>query len=283
MRFSLPSVGASVRSKLRAAIGKCDGLTGLTDALPPIPLTLDRQSLRVRYRCAIAQRLAAIAQRSPVDLATDLATAWHQDAQVQGASLATIQVHRSGSLDLELTDRAIAIWLNALSQLQIPSLAPSADPQAFAVYYALDRCRSLITAAEHEGWFVRRDLDQSWLDDRGQLRLSLTAERQMIHHLVQTLDTIADHPPTSTQTPHPKLADRLAAAFETLHRHSRPWHARQTQDTATAIARLGLFLSCAHTVQATLWTPSQFVDAVDPWHWLHPPDARTNTPDQNHS
>ncbi len=309
MRFSLPSVGASVRSKLGETIQLCkdfEDIAGLTNPLPPIPLTLDRQSLRVRYRCAIAQRLAAIVHQSPVELATQIATAWNQNDRVNGQALATIGVHRSGSLDLELTDAAIATWLDALSQMQISSRSRSPSQpdhpdgnQPFAVYYALDRSRSLIAAAEREGWFDRQTLAQYWLDDRGQLRLSLTAERHVILNLMQATDAIGDRLETSfTSSPKPstkpstpskhrqdqqKIADRLAADFETLHRHSRPWHARHTHDTATASARLGLLLSYAHTLQAVLIPSSQLVGAAVPSRWLHQPDARTNSPGQNHS
>ncbi len=301
MRLSLPSVGASVRSKLMEVIQCCEDfedVTGLTDPLPPIPLTLDRQGLRVRYRCAIAQRLAAIVHRSPVELATQIATAWNQNDRVNGQALARIRVQDSGSLDLELTDAAIAIWLDALSQMQISSRSrspsrpdhPDGD-QSFAVYHALDRCRSLVAAAEREGWFDRQTLKQYWLDDRGQLRLALAAERHAILSLIQTTDIISDRLDPSTlpehrhrpHLPQHKLADRLAAEVETLQRHSRPWHARHTQDTATARARLGLLLSYDHALQVLLMPFRLLVRAAVPSRSPRQPDARTNSPGQNHS
>ncbi|TAF55987.1 MAG: hypothetical protein EAZ61_03715, partial [Oscillatoriales cyanobacterium] len=75
-----------MRSRLIEEIGRCEGLAQFTEwseARPPIPLTLDRQALRVRYRCAIAQRLAAIVHRSPVELANQIVTAWHQEDHSQ--------------------------------------------------------------------------------------------------------------------------------------------------------------------------------------------------------
>lgn len=298
MRFSLPSVGASVRSKLTEAIQLCkdfEDIAGLTDPLPPIPLTLDRQGLRVRYRCAIAQRLAAIVHRSPVELATQIATAWNLEDHVKGHALARIRVQDSGSLDLELTDAAIAIWLDALSQIQLSAQrSPPNHPDgahSFAVYHALDRCRSLVAAAEREGWFDRQTLTPYWLDDRGQLRLALAAERHAILCLIQTTDIISDRLDPSTlpehhhrpHLPQHKLADRLAAEVETLQRQSRPWHARHTQDTATARARLGLLLSYDHALQVLLMPFRPLVRAAVPSRSPHQPDARTNSPGQNHS
>lgn len=293
MRFSLASVGTLVRSKLRSAIGSAigsaieigSGMVDIADPLPPIPpipLTLDRRSLRVRYRCAIAQRLAAMTDRSPFDLATDIATVWQESDRLAARSLAVITAHPNGSLDLELTDRAIGAWLDALSRLDIPQTEsrsisnplrtdplktnPLKTEQSFAMYYALDRCHSLIAAAEAEGWFDRRNLAKSWCDASDQLRLALSAERQAIVGLIQAIDEFDQYCdqhgdqdcdqsilPNQRHQHHPqKLADRLAANFETLHRHSRPWHAHRTQDTATATARLGLFLGYAHTLQTFL-------------------------------
>ena len=271
VRFSLPSVGASVRSKLRSAIVLCPGLVENVDGLPPIPLTLDRRSLRVRYRCAIAQRLAARLGRSPRAIATEIATAWQSHPDLDGRSLAALTVRSDGSLDLELTDRAIGLWLAAVSGdeagLADSGLAVRSDAVfSFAVYHAFARCRSLVAAAEAEGWFDRELLAAGWCDRAGCLRLGLAAEWRAIVGLVGVIDGLSlegqglgaigkvgqrsDQPNQLNQLV--RLADRLAADFEWLDRHSRPWQAYHTQDRAMAIVRVGLFQAYARVLHAVL-------------------------------
>lgn len=312
VRFSLPSVGASVRSKLRSAILLCPGLVENGDGLPPIPLTLDRRSLCVRYRCAIAQRLAARLGRSPVQIATEIATAWQSHPDLDGRSLAALTVRSDGSLDLELTDQAIAVWLDGILALgEGCSVFPegaiaAAGGVSLGVYQAFVRSQACVVAAEREGWFDRGALAPLWCDQAGCLRLGLAAEWRAIVGLVGVIDGLSlggqglgaiskagqrsDQPNQLV-----RLADRLAADFEWLDRHSRPWQAYHTQDRAMAIVRVGLFQAYArvlHTVlglkdingsDSSIPREHQTAHVTSPLPATHLPDAKTSSPDQNHN
>jgi len=242
VRFSLPSLGASVRSKLRSAIALCPGMVEATDVLPPIPLTLDRRGSAVRYRCAIAQRLGAITGQSPWAIAMAIATVWQTDGDLAGRSLAELTVRSDGRLDLELTDRAIGLWLAAVSGdeagLGDSGLAVRSDVVfSFAVYHAFARCRSLVAAAAAEGWFDRELLASLWCDQAGCLRLGLAAERRAIVGLAWVFDGLCC---LGGGVGSVRFADCLAADFEGLARHSRAWSALRMNDRAMAIVRVGL-------------------------------------------
>jgi arginyl-tRNA synthetase len=212
-----------------------------------IPLKRDGDDLPLRYSSAIALKFAPQHQCSAIDLAERLA----RSIRTNNPNF-SVEVASTGWMTLQLTDRAIADWLQFVLQSFPPSplhdeSSPKSGSSCFPAQYARARCCSLLQLAYREGaidYSLLGDGDRQmtaqpipWLDpDHQRLRLQHRAERRLVSQLIHTADALtATHPQNYT-----KLALKLGDRFEEFYSQCRFLGAVKTVNPRLAEARVGL-------------------------------------------
>ena len=178
----------------------------LLQSLSPqsIPVKRVRNLTRIVYASAIAHSLAAQAQLPITIVAAEFAKLlgqWLQQPDfclglpipIEAQSTLKIQATPSGLIEIEFTDRTIALWLNALfSASEIPLQHSSSDSKlqpevVFAAQHSYARCCSLLSLGHSEKLITLNSLDSEAIDwqfslpllgsNLAELRLSLSTHR----------------------------------------------------------------------------------------------------------
>ena len=243
--------------------------------LDEIPLNRAKNSTRVLYISAIALKLAVCYQ---CDIKEDIKGVWQQTPQTIATQLVetlqplcsgdfTIAVAPSGIIQFELTDLALAVWLQRLAQTALPLpesqiLSPVVPvDRLFPIQYSHARCCSLLRMAHRDRIIAIVEFDRAptpqiwslsapnpipWLDEDGRLRLVHPAEYNLISQLLAVLDSLApiieqynDEKPVN----YLKLANSLSEAFQTFYSQCRIWGEVKIETPKLAQARLGLVLA----------------------------------------
>lgn len=238
-----------------------------------IPLYPVKDATSLLYVTPISFKLANSWQRSPIDIAAQIVMHLSSDSALQSF---TIQSVDPGSIHLQLSEGAIAAWLQHLAEGGRGAEEPP-RPQTlsiewkgetcrgaealFPVQYAHARCCSLLRLAHREGIIQLKEPDPEaspvfweaispnplpWLQEDSQLRLVHRAERHLIFHLLTALDALY-YP--NHQNHSEKLARTLSESFQTFYAQCRIWGEVKTEAPQLAQARLGLILA----TQSLLW------------------------------
>ena len=249
-----------------------------------IPLKRARKAIPFVYVCAIAHRLATPSQSAAL-IAAQLVDTLLQPLPIpEEGSLSDIvvQATATGLLQFELSDRAIAAWLDRLLANVLPqqSCVPLAAmerqmllPTAaiFEVQYAHARCCSLLRLAHSEGLIMLNTLDNAplvwrvvkppsvpWLTSTAQLCLNHPVDRKLLGYLVEALDCLSDEPIRRTQQSL-RSAQAIAQAMQAFHRAHPLWRKTGTEPNLL-VSQLGLLLATQRILYALL------TDGLD----LHP-------------
>lgn len=270
-----PSLKQLLLNRLQAALGLyVADASVLTQRDRHISLHRAKDNRRVLYVWAIALQLSEAKNMPALEIATAIATLIRGVGSNPGAAVScdfTVQVVPPGWIHLELTEPAIAAWLQRLAQGEKRSggaggaggdsfspLAPRPSAtRMFAVQYAHARCCSLLQMADREGLITLTEpvLDTSaavfhlvapdpipWLNS-DQIRLCHPAERAVIAQLLGLLDDLYCPCPSRQPIDWEKAALNLSQAFQTFYSCCRIWGEVKIQTIHLAQARLGLVMA----------------------------------------
>lgn len=250
-----------------------------------IPLHRAKDDNRVLYVSGIALQLSGTMNIPPLEIATalssklvvDVANLVCRGKSSPGVAVSqdfTVQVVPPGWIHLELTDSAIAAWLQSLSQVDLgrwgdeetttqppnhPTTSPplSGSSRLFAVQYAHARCCSLLRLAHSEGLIMLKEPEPDnsprvflavapnpipWLNCDQKLRFCHPAERALIAQLVGLVDSLYYPCPSRQTVDWEKAALNLSQAFQTFYSCCRIWGEVKIQTLHLAQARLGLII-----------------------------------------
>jgi len=256
----------------------------LAQTVQAISIKRARKAIPFVYVCAIAHQLATPSQSAAL-IATQLVDMLLQPLPMpEEGSLSdiTVQATATGLLKFELSDRAIAAWLDRLLAKALPQdlcvpltsmerqmVLPTAA--TFEVQYAHARCCSLLRLAHSEGLITLDRLDAAplvwcvinppsipWLTSTAQLCLNHPADRRLLGYLVEALDCLSNESPHRTQQSL-RSAQAIAQAMQAFHRVHPLWRKTGTEPNLV-VAQLGLLLATQRILYALL------ADGLD----LHP-------------
>ncbi|MGK7875905.1 MAG: DALR anticodon-binding domain-containing protein [Xenococcaceae cyanobacterium] len=230
-----------------------------------IPLCRLKNHTGVVYRCAIAFGLASVQKLSPEAIAHQLVTflpTIASNLNNQPLLDFTVRVVNPGWIDFELSDRALAVWLQQLPQ--ITSVHPPSSEvgsreesfefvsNLFPIQYAHARCCSLLRLGHREGLIGLHDQDFSqpvwqWVEpnpipwfnphpEHGNFQLVHPTERHLILQLLAVIEALD----SSEEGNWVKLAADLSKAMLDFYRSCRIWGEIKKETPALAQARLGL-------------------------------------------
>lgn len=224
-----------------------------------IPVYVLKDSWPIQYHCAIALKLAKIKNHHPLEIATQILQGLPGKSEWAEIS---ISVTPSGIIAFELTERAIATWLQQMIQTSLPvSSLPSSstrvfsennDPNLFKVQYSHARCCSLLRLADRDQiislaepsvqttpplWVFREPDPIPWLKCNRQLRLRYHRERRLISQLLSAFDL---DQPSSDQKYWKTKANLISDAFQEFYSQCRIWGEVKLETLKLAQARLGL-------------------------------------------
>lgn len=256
-------------SQLQAALGLYvpDGSV-LTQRDWDISLHRAKDYRRILYISGLALQLEKTQKIPALEIATALAKLVVNIATpIPGAGSDhdfTVQVVPPGWIHLELTEKAIAAWLQRLhsspprlSNLSLEHRLPRGDTShLFAVQYAHARCCSLVYLAHREKLMIVRvepntssavfraiDPDPiPWLNG-DQIRFCLPAERALITQLLGLLDDLYCPGKEGKKIDWEKAALNLSQTFQNFYSSSRIWGEVKIQTLHLAQARLGLVMA----------------------------------------
>jgi hypothetical protein len=268
-------------SRLQVALGLyvSDNLVLNKQQERHIPVHRAKNDNRVLYVSGIALQLSGTMNIPPLEIATALSSKLVVDVanlacgaeSSPAAALSqdfTVQVVPPGWIHLELTEPAIAAWLQCLSQVELRRFSPpphhpttppplSDSSRLFAVQYAHARCCSLVRLAHGEGLIMLKEpeLDNTprvflavapnpipWLNCDQKLRFCHPAERALIAQLVGLLDDLYYACPSRQTVDWEKAALNLSQAFQNFYSCCRIWGEVKIQTPHLAQARLGLVI-----------------------------------------
>ncbi|MFB2898478.1 DALR anticodon-binding domain-containing protein [Aerosakkonemataceae cyanobacterium BLCC-F50] len=237
-----------------------------------LSLTRVQKDTVVVYICAIAFKESQSWGTSPIDVATQIADQFSylssQELSDDPKKYFTLKVVPPGWLHLQLTDLGIATWLQSLAEGQggeedkgtrgqgdkeSSSFSASTSSQSlFSVQYAHARCGSLLRLAQREGsWGAIAPDAIPWLNEKGELRLTHRAERNLISQLFSALDEMYC-PASSKKLNWEKLAQEISFSWENFYRQCRIWGEVKTEVPELAQARLGLLMATQAILQLLL-------------------------------
>lgn len=244
-----------------------------------IPLNRAKNSTRVLYVSAIALKLANNWQQPPQAIAAQLV----ENLQAPVNADFAIEVAPSGMIEFELTDRALAVWLQRIPNLSVgrrqclvpteiyrsgthsidveSALSNSAEGVLFPIQYSHARCCSLLRMANRDRLISIVESDRAttpqiwsliapnpipWLDENGRSRLVHPAEYNLISQLLAVLDSLApliEQYNDEKPVNYLKLASNLSATFQTFYSQCRMWGEVKIETPKLAQTRLGLVLA----------------------------------------
>jgi hypothetical protein len=204
-------------------------------------IAIGRLKFQLGYRCAIALQLSRQLDLSSLSLAKQLVS--NLSAVCPGF---TILVQESGWIEFRVSDRALAIWLQQISQtIRSPKQRSLKEilPGLFTLQYAHARCCSLLRLGEREGLIQLNETLQwkhphliPWLDKDEAFRLIHPTEIYLIGQIFEVIDALA-----CQKTDWNKLATRLSEAVLDCDRDCRIWGDIRRDYLELSQARLGLY------------------------------------------
>ncbi|MGH2412623.1 MAG: DALR anticodon-binding domain-containing protein [Microcystaceae cyanobacterium] len=227
-----------------------------------IPLNRLKHETTIIYRCAIAFRVARRQTISPAEIAkqfvthlTTVSSAVSNQPQLDF----TVRIVEPGWIDFNLSDRALAVWLQQLLEFPIPnSQFPIPNSQfpipycLFPIQYAHARCCSLLRLGHRESLIQLHDPNFSqpigqWLNpnpipwfspslESGNFQLVHPTEKQLIFQLLAVVDRLED----ARAVPGFQLAAGLSQAFSNFERSCRICGEVKQKTPELSQARLGL-------------------------------------------
>jgi len=216
-----------------------------------IPVKLLKNTPQITYQSAIAIKLSHQWQLNQIELATALVSEISAATPNPILSELTVTATPKGWIDLQLSDRDLAAWLQ--QWLAIPQeISDSTQPSPiqinpFPIQYAYARCCSLLRLGHQEGLMQLSDPDLKvlnwqvitpspipWLSHQEPPNLILIhpQEQRLIASFLQTLDEF------NSLTPAGCL--QIATAFDGFHRYCRIWGEIKAIAPQLSQARLGL-------------------------------------------
>lgn len=236
--------------------------------LSSISLDLLDKGTHFSYGWAIALQLATPQQHSPREIAVQIAQDLAQLSEIE------VGVKDNGWIELDLSDRIIAHWLQAGTQnpLEIHSswhslsIARPDREREFLWQYAHARCCSLLNAGDRDRLIALAPVcDETnrhwsaiapipWLASNGQLQLTHPAERRLIYQLLKISDILSLPVPKQPERLAPRLIQTLVEAFLSFERACQIWGAVKAQNPHLAVTRLGLVLLVQQRLQDLLAT-----------------------------
>lgn len=268
----LPAIAPLLLERLREAIAPTGTRGVLEPAIPvgaieEIPLTRAKNTQQILYISAIALKLAKTWKQPAMELAEAIAA---RCTESQAGVSFSIRAVSPGWIHLQLSDRALANWLQSLSEFSAarnrvcstnpvsPLQAPENPDKLFPVQYAHARCCSLLRLAHREGvvslsvpkceseppvWEAIAPHPIPWLNETS-LQLAHPAERHLISELVSATDALWHaHLPAAPPKDWFKIAADLSQTFESFYSACRIWGEVKRENPSLALARLGLILA----------------------------------------
>ncbi|MDY7023519.1 MAG: DALR anticodon-binding domain-containing protein [Cyanobacteriota bacterium] len=224
-----------------------------------IPVYALKDSWPIQYHCAIALKLAKINNHHPVEIATHILQGLSGESEWVEIG---VNVTLSGIIAFELTDQAIATWLQQMTQTPLPlsSFPVSStevfiennDQNLFKIQYAHARCCSLLRLADRDQiiflaepsvqttpalWLFSEPKLIPWLECNRKLRLQHDRERRLISQLLTSFDL---DQPASDQKYWKTKANLISDAFQEFYRQCQIWGEVKLETPELAQARLGL-------------------------------------------
>jgi DALR anticodon binding domain len=290
-----PAIKPLLLLRLQTAVSLCGKALGVSVAfedevqLPDIPLRGMKGAMPLIYVSAIAHKVANSWQKPVIDVATEIgshlfdpdrASQRSADAALQDF---TIKIVPPGWIYLQLSDAAIAAWLQRLAQAPPWLLSRGAEGQVnrgdgetldlafstppaqskiqnpsglFSIQYAHARCCSLLRLAHREGIIVLEEPDpESSPIYFGAMTpnpipwLDTDQKLRLVHpaerSLIFQLLTLLDdlYCPPAHGMDWKKSAGALSSSFETFYSQCRIWGEVKTEAPQLAQARLGLIVA----------------------------------------
>lgn len=234
-----------------------------------------KKDYRITYVWAIALQLSSVQKLPAMQIATRMmhfintASVSHATPQTKLATeiaatstLIATQVVPPGLIYLELTDVAIATWLQYLTlyppKLEKYDLQKNSNPSVpFVIQYTHARCCSLLHLAAREGlitlepqleydkgvFFVASDPKPiPFLDFQQKLLCNHPSEQALIRQLWVSLDKLYCHSIECRKTQWEKIALDLSQAWQNFYTYCRIWGEVKQDNLRLAQARLGLIL-----------------------------------------
>lgn len=216
-----------------------------------IPVKLLKNTPQITYQSAIAIKLSHQWQLNQIELATALVAEISAAIPNPILPALTATTTPKGWIDLQLSDRALAAWLQQLLAIppEISHIIPTAPLQInpFPLQYACARCCALLRLGHQESliklsdpelkvsnWQVMTPSPIPWLSHQETPTLILThpQELRLITTLLQTLDEFNSLTPASCL--------QIATAFDGFYRHCQIWGEIKAIAPQLSQARLGL-------------------------------------------
>lgn len=223
----------------------------------------------ITYRCAIAMQLSSQLSLSPTKIAQQvfsiLKTQSNFNDQKFSQLTLTMKLIHPGWLDFEVSDNALALWLESLgqkifSQPNLTQISGNAD-NLFLIEYTYARCYSLLCLGETEGLITLQskalgDLTFPWkapnpipwLKDTCQLRLTHRVALALINQMIITVDRSVNN----TSGTWNKLGTQLSESILNFERYCRIFGELAQNDLQLSQARLGLIAMSQHLLK-WLW------------------------------
>lgn len=226
-------------------------------------------STPITYRCAIAMQLSSQLSLFSTEIAQQvfsmLKTQSNFDDQEFSQLTLTMKLIHPGWLDFEVSDGALALWLQSLgqkifSQPNSPKMSGN-DENLFLIEYTYARCYSLLCLGETEGLITLQSkvLDDltfpwkapnpiPWLKNTSQLRLTHRVALALINQVIITVDRAVNNTSGSWN----KLGTQLSKSILDFERYCRIFGDLAQNDPQLSQARLGLIAMSQHLLK-WLW------------------------------
>ncbi|HAC63809.1 MAG TPA: hypothetical protein DCF68_09780 [Cyanothece sp. UBA12306] len=278
----MPLKGLSIQQQLEQQL-----LSYIIDSeLLEVPLSFVPQNTRslsrlsqvqpIIYRWAIAKQLSLHSPLSTLDLAEQifsiLATHTNDNQEVPQLIL-TMKLVEPGWLDFQLSDRALAIWLQYFPEGDLSTIVKTIPlkrkdvrdnyfDHLLLIEYAHARCSSLLRLGEQQKliklknhdfndltWLWQTPNPIPWLIDGERLRLTHRAELALISQIITTIDRLANNSWGTWQ----KLTQQLSESFLDFERYCRIFGALIEDEPQLSQVRLGLIAISQYLLQ-WLWS-----------------------------
>ena len=217
----------------------------------------------IRYRCAIAFPLANFWQLSPLTVAQKLSEflpTTNVISTTQSLLKFKIQIVPPGWIDFYLSDRALAVWLEALvdwinrEETKREGRLDGVDEDLFALQYIHARCCSLLRLGEREklikikhqylsSWAIVEPFPPAWLDAKDNFLLVHPTEKRLLIQLLIVVEKLITH---SQKSDWAKLAHNLSEVFLDFWADCRIYGEVKLENPELAKARLGLVALVQH-------------------------------------
>jgi arginyl-tRNA synthetase len=230
-----------------------------------IPLHKGRDEKKILYISGVALWLAKSQNRQAMEIAQAIASHLLAD----GGDVFYVQIVPPGWIHLELTNQAIATWLQNIAEGNLGDSSMRQQQHTgllFSVQHAHARCCSLALLGHREGLIKLGEplpntsaclgnlIDPNpipWLNCEAKLRLQHSAESRLISELVQVVDDLASHS-SGRVVNWEQTALSLSQTFESFWSQCRIWGEVKINSPQLAQARLGLIVATQSVLRFVL-------------------------------